>query len=69
MLSRAGQRAFVELDLFEPYACATLVVPDMGGGMEREKPNRLGRGRSRLDPRTFSSETTAASPVVARLQA
>jgi hypothetical protein len=69
LISQAGKFALVKSRLIlDLYSCATLVVPELGE-KEGEKLPRTGRRRSRLDPRTPSSEIDVVPPVVACLLA
>jgi hypothetical protein len=52
LISQTGQMAFVGMGLRYLCSCATPAVPEFGGGEAGESPPRLGRRRSRLDPRT-----------------
>jgi hypothetical protein len=61
LISQARQPALVQSGLSDLYLCATLAGPRWGEKVGKNIP-RLGRRRSRLDPRTPSSEMTVASP-------
>jgi hypothetical protein len=64
-ITEAGQLEQVEANLHDLGSYATPVVPELGG-KACEKPPRLGRRQSRLDPCSSPPEVVVAPPDAAR---